>query len=89
MLPSQQMQDVSLEDVMYDLLGFIFKENEKNSLVSQRNICNHFGIAKVTAQKRIEDLLNKGLVISRKRGRSKFLHMTDKGKELLHQRKTI
>jgi len=89
MLPSQQMQDVSLEDVMYDLLGFIFKENEKNSLVSQRNICNHFGSAKVTAQKRIEDLLNKGLVISRKRGRSKFLHVTDKGKELLHQKKTI
>jgi len=89
MLPSQQMQDVSLEDMMYKLLSFIFKENEKSSLVSQRNICNHFGISKVTAQKRIEDLLNKGLIISRKRGRSKFLHVTDKGKELLHRRKTI
>ena len=89
MLPSQQLQDVSLEDVMYNLLGFIFKENEKNSLVSHKNICNHFGIVKVTAQKRIKDLLKKGLIISRKRGRSKLLHMTDKGKELLHQRKTI
>ena len=89
MLPSQQMQDVSLEDMMYNLLSFIFKENEKNSLVSQKNICNHFGIVKVTAQKRIEDLLEKGLIISRKRGRSKFLHVTDKGKELLHRRKTI
>jgi PAS domain S-box-containing protein len=88
-LPSQQMQDVSLEDMMYNLLSFIFKENEKNSLVSQKNICNHFGIVKVTAQKRIEDLLEKGLIISRKRGRSKFLHVTDKGKELLHRRKTI
>ncbi len=89
MLPSQQIQDVSLENVMYDLLGFIFKENEKNSLVSHKNICNHFGIVKVTAQKRIENLLKKELVISRKHGRSKFLHVTDKGKELLHRRKTI
>jgi len=89
MLPSQQMQDVSLEEVIYNLLGFIFKENEKNSLVSQRNICNHFGTSKVTAQKRIEDLLKKGLIISRKHGRSKFLHVTDKGKELLHRRITI
>ena len=89
MLPSQQIQDVSLEDVVYDLLGFIFKENEKNSLVSHKNICNHFGIVKVTAQKRIENLLKKKLIISRRHGRSKFLHVTDKGKELLHQRKTI
>lgn len=89
MLPSQQMQDVSLEDVLYNVLGFIFKENEKSSLVSHKNICNHFGIVKVTAQKRIEDLLKKGLIISRNRGRSKFLHVTDKGRELLHRRKTI
>ena len=89
MLPSQQMQDVHLEDVLYNVLGFIFKENEKNSLVSQKNICNHLGIVKVTAQKRIENLLKKELIISRKHGRSKFLHVTDKGKELLHQRKTI
>ena len=88
-LPSQQVQDVYLEDVLYNLLGFIFRENEKSGLVSQRNICNHVGISKVTAQKRIENLLKRGLVISRKRGRSKFLHVTDKGKELLHQRKTI
>jgi PAS domain S-box-containing protein len=88
-LPSQQMQDVSLEGASYNLLDFIFKENEMNSLVSQRIICNHFGLAKVTAQKRIENLLKKKLVVSLKRGRSKFLHVTDKGKELLHRRKTI
>jgi len=89
MLPSQQIRDMYLEDVLYDLFVFIFKENEKNSLVSHKNVCDHFGIVKVTAQKRIEDLLKKGLIISRKRGRSKFLYVTDKGKELLNRRKTI
>ena len=88
-LPSQVMQDLYLDDVLYDLFIFIFKENEKSSLVSHKNICNHVGISKVTAQKRIENLLKRGLVISRKRGRSKFLHVTDKGKELLYRRKTI
>jgi len=89
MLPSHQMQNQYLDNTLYDLLVFIFKENKKNSLVSHKNICDHFGIVKVTAQKRIEGLLSKGLIASRKSGRSKFLHMTDKGKELLNQRKTI
>jgi len=89
MLPSHQMQDMYIEDVLYDLFVYIFKKNEKNSLVSHKNICDHFGIVKVTAQKRIENLLKKGLIISQKRGRSKFLHVTDKGKDLLRLRKTI
>jgi len=88
-LPPQQKRDLYLEDMLYDLFIFIFKENENSSLVSHKTICDHFGIVKVTAHKRIESLLKKGLIISRKRGRSKFLYVTDKGKELLHQRKTI
>ena len=88
-LPPQQKRDLYLEDMLYDLFIFIFKENENSSLVSHKTICDHFGIVKVTAHKRIESLFKKGLIISRKRGRSKFLYVTDKGKELLHQRKTI
>lgn len=88
-LPSQQITDVYLEDFLYNLLDFIFKENSKNVFVSQKHICSHFSISKATAQKRIEHLQTQGLIISQKHGRSKFLYVSDKGKELLRQRKAI
>jgi len=88
-LPSQQINDVYLEDFLYNILDYIFKENSKNVFVSQKHICSHFSISKATAQKRIEHLHTYGLIISQKHGRSKFLYVSDKGKELLRQRKAI
>ena len=88
-LPTHQMDNVHLVDRLYDILEYVLKENEKNRLISQRNICSHVEISKVTAQKRINNLIKKELIISRKRGRSKYLHVTDKGKELLHRSKSM
>ena len=74
---------------MYGILRYVWQQNTKNILVIQRDICTHFKISKITAQKRIEDLLNKELVITKKQGRSKYFYATDKGKELLQKHTTI
>ena len=87
-IPSKELKNVGLEDVVYGILRHIWQQNTKNILVIQRDICTHFKISKITAQKRIEDLSTKELVISKKQGRSKYLYATDKGKELL-QKHTI
>ncbi len=88
-IPSKELKSIGLEDGVYDILHYIWQQNTKNRLVIQRDICSHCKISKITAQKRIEDLLNKNLVITKKQGRSKYLHATDKGKELLKRQATI
>ncbi len=84
-LPSKEIQYVHLQDDEFHVLEYICEQNQKNSLISQKHICQHFSISKVTAQKRLEELLTKGLIISKKQGRSKFLYVTDKGRELLQK----
>lgn len=84
-LPAQEIQYVHLKDDEFYILQYVYEQNQKNSLVSQKHICNHYSISKVTAQKRLEQLLSKSLILSRKQGRSKFLHVTDKGREILQK----
>lgn len=84
-LPSQEIQYVHLQDDEFHILEYIHEQNQKNSLTSQKHICQHYSISKVTAQKRLEELLTKGLIISKKQGRSKFLYVTDKGREILQK----
>jgi len=84
-LPSREIQHVHLRDDEYSILQYIYEQNQKNSLISQKHICNQYSISKVTSQKRLEELLGKGLIISKKQGRSKFLYATEKGKELLQR----
>jgi PAS domain S-box-containing protein len=88
-IPSKELENVGLEDAVYEILHYIWQQNTKNRVVTQKHVCAHCDISKITAQKRIEDLLTKGLVLSKKQGRSKHLHATDKGKELLQKHITL
>jgi len=88
-IPSKELENVGLEDAGYKILHYIWQQNTKNRVVTQKHVCAHCNISKITAQKRIEDLLTKELVLSKKQGRSKHLHATDKGKELLQKHSTL
>ena len=88
-LPEQQIDDVQLEETLFEILDYIKIENRRNSLVTYSKIRTRFSIAKVTVQRRIELLLEKELVFFKKLGRMKTLYITDKGKNLLTSRSFI
>ena len=88
-LPDQQIDDVQLEEALFEILDYIQIESRRNTLISYSRIGKRFSISRVTTQKRIESLLEKGLIFSKKQGRKKTLYITDKGKNLLFQRTII
>ena len=88
-LPGRKIDDVQLEEILFEILNYIKIENKRNSLVSYSRIGKQFSISKITTQRRIESLLEKGLIFSKKLGRRKTLYITDKGKNLLTQRTAI
>ena len=88
-IPSQRIENIGLDDDLFNILSYIFKKNKMNAIVSFNKISNHFSISKVTTGKRLKILENLGIVAIKKHGRSKTLHITKKGKELLDKRETI
>jgi len=87
-LPLKQIKgEEYLEDTISDILRFIYKKNERNSFVSQKNICSYFGFSKENARHQIEGLVKKGFLSTRTVSRSTYLYVTDKGKEMLQQQK--
>jgi len=88
-LPSQKIEDIELEDKLYEILKFIHKQTQNNMLVSYSKIGHEFSITKVTTGKYLNSLGEKGLVFIEKKGKSKSLHVTEKGKTILQRRKII
>ncbi len=88
-LPSQKTSDVQISQELYEILTHIQNENKTNIMVNYGNIRNTFSISKVTAKKRLESLIDEGLIYSRKRGKTKIINITEKGKNLLKHRTII
>jgi PAS domain S-box-containing protein len=88
-LPERKIDDIQLEESLFDILDYIQIENKRNAILSYSRIGKQFSISKVTTQRRIESLLEKGLVFTKKQGRIKTIYITDKGKNLLAQRTII
>jgi len=88
-LPSQRIEDVQLEETLFEILNYIHNENNRNVLVAHSKIGKTFSISKVTNQKRIESLIRLGLIFSKKQGKAKMLYIAEKGKKLLAQRYVI
>ncbi len=87
-LPSQKVEGIIIEDNLYDMLKYIYQQNEKNALVPYKKIMGKFNIAYSTAAKRLEELENKGLIFTKKQGKLRTVFVSDKGKTLLHKRET-
>jgi DNA-binding MarR family transcriptional regulator len=88
-LPSQSITEVSLDETQYEILKFINFENNQNALINYRDVGKRFNISKVTVKKRLDSLTNLGLIYSQKHGRSKYINITMKGKNILSHREAI
>jgi len=86
-LPSQQTEDLIIEDDVYDILKFIYEQNNNNAVVSVKKVMTKFSITYVTAASRLDSLEKKGLIFTKKQGKLRAIFITDKGKKLLHKRK--
>jgi len=88
-LPSQKIGDIALEDYLYDILTYIGEQSQNNILVTYKKIGQKFTISKVTTAKRLNTIEEKGLIFIKKHGKSKTIHISEKGRTLLHRRKII
>ncbi|TFG21776.1 MAG: PAS domain S-box protein, partial [Promethearchaeota archaeon] len=86
LLPSKKIDDLIIDDEVYDLLKYIFEQNQLNSMVSIKKLTGEFKIAYVTAINRLKVLEENNLIFSKKEGKHKTLYITDKGKNLLQKR---
>jgi PAS domain S-box-containing protein len=88
LLPSQKVEGIVIEDTVYDMLKYIYEQNQNNALVPYKKIMGKFKIAYSTAAKRLEELENKGLVFTKRQGKLRTVFISEKGKMLLHKRVT-
>ncbi len=85
-IPSQNINEIKLNDDLYDMLKYIDKENKNNSLVSLKKITKKFKIVYLTASKRLKTLESKGLIYTKRNGKLKTVYISNKGKNLLNRR---
>ena len=88
-LPEIQESSIIISEESYDILKYTYEKNKKNSLVTIKDISRKFSIVYRTTSKRLDSLRNKGLIVIKKYGRSKEVHVTDKGKKLIKKRNPI
>lgn len=85
-LPSQRIKGITLEDSVYEILKFIYQQNQNNALVPFKKVMSKFKISYSTAAKRLEGLEEKGLIFTRRQGKLRAIYISEKGKTLLHKR---
>lgn len=88
-LPEQNVDNITIDKKLFDILQFVERQNQKKSIVSYKDVRKHFSITKVTTAKRINALSESGLVTIKKKGRLKTIYSTDKGKRLLQKRNVV
>jgi len=88
LIPSQKVEGLIIEDTLYEILKYIFEQNNNNALVSVKKIMNRFEIAFSTTSARLEKLESKGLIFTKRQGKLRTVYISDKGKTLLHKRET-
>jgi PAS domain S-box-containing protein len=87
-LPGQKTEDLIIEDDVYDILKYVSEQNTDNAIVSVKKVMIRFSITYVTAASKLNSLETKGLIITKKQGKLRAIFITEKGKKLLHKRKT-
>jgi predicted transcriptional regulator len=86
-LPGKNIDVIEMKDELFEIIQFIYEENSKNALVSFTKLMTRFNIVYFTASKRIERLFEEGLVFTKKYGKTRIIHLTEKGKSLVQKRR--
>ena len=66
-------------------MKYINYESKRNIYSNYGKISKRFSITKATTKKRIDFLINNGLLVSKKTGKTKVLLLTKKGENLITQ----
>jgi PAS domain S-box-containing protein len=82
-LPTHLIEDIKIDENLYSILKYIYKQNENNLAIKYQQIGTYFNISKVTVKNRIESLIEKELIYYKIQGRSKILYVSEKGKKYL------
>ncbi len=88
-LPNQQIDDISLGEELYEILKFIYKNDQKGVIVSLKKIRYKLSLTYPTISKRLDVLNKKDLIFIKKIGRLKTVHISEKGKALINKRQII
>jgi PAS domain S-box-containing protein len=88
-LPDQSIDNVVIDDELYDILLYINNLNQTNNLVNINKLAKHFSIVGKTVTKRLRILEKDGLIHLRKQGRVRLVYVSEKGKTLLNKRQVL
>lgn len=88
-IPSQKTEDLTIEDELFDIIKYIYEQNQLNAIVSLKKVMNRFKIAYVTTANRLDSLEKLGLLYSKKQGKIRAIFLTDKANRLIHMRKSV
>ncbi|MBU0496533.1 MAG: PAS domain S-box protein [Candidatus Thermoplasmatota archaeon] len=89
LLQDKPISELHLDGPLRVILDYVKDMNAQNIIVSYKKIQTKFKISKMTTQKRLEQLINMGLIHTKKSGRAKHIFLTYKGKKLLIKRTII
>ena len=84
-LPHNHLNSMVLTEELHTVLEFIQQQKNKGSLVTLKKIKQQLELSYPTIKKRLSELEEKGLILRRKQGRSKTVHISQKGEQLLNQ----
>jgi len=87
-MPYQKIENLIIQDDLYDMLKYIYEQNELNAAVSYKKLMRKFKIAYMTASKRIDSLEEKGLIFTKRQGKIRAVYVSSKGKGLISKRQT-
>ena len=85
-LPGEKVESIEIDKTNLNILKFIMLKNDTNITISFKDVGRELDISKVTVSKRIGMLLDFGLVVVNRKGKSKHIHITRKGRGFLEQR---
>lgn len=87
--PNQMVENINIEDELFNILEFIYNSKQKKSTVNLKKIKREMHLTYPTISKRLGLLEDKCLIITKKQGRSRGVYISEKGEELVNKRKII
>lgn len=85
-IPGEKIGSIEIDKTNLNILKLILLKNDTNIAISFKDVGRELGISKVTVSKRIGMLLDFGLIVVNRKGKSKHIYITRKGKSFLEQR---
>ena len=88
-ISSQKIDNIKIDDELSDILFYIYNENRNNSLVSFKKLMMKFKIVYSTVANKIKMLEEDELIYTKRFGKLRTVHITEKGKTLIYKKQTI